>query len=383
MATATHNAAQLHDAFEIFSHQSGLLEASYRDLQETVEALTRQLRREQSARHAELVKKEKLGRRMAELLETLPGAILVLDRAGIVRQQNSKASELLNQPLLGCSWASIVSREISDGSGEDGNIKLNDGRWLTLSRRPLNFESGEVLLLSDITASRRISQLRQRTERLSAIGEMTAEFAHQVRTPLASAMLYAGQLDTSDPGQARVASKILAGLSDLKRMVNDMLGFAAGARADQETVNVRTLFNEVCECIEGQLKPASNLRVSVTDPGLAVAANKDAIKGALLNLVTNADQASDERVNILLHGHHFGNSVHLCVTDDGPGIPAEVQPRLFDAFFTTRPQGTGLGLSVVQAVVAAHEGRVSVNSSSLGSSFTLQIPEISDEGETP
>lgn len=380
MATPSHNAEQLHDAFEVFSHQSGLLEESYRDLQDTVEALTRQLRREQSARLRELVKKEKLGRRMAELLETLPGAILVLDESGIVRQQNSKASELLNQPLIGCSWASIVSREIADGGGEDGNIKLRDGRWLTLSRRQLGFESGEVLLLSDITESRRIGELRQRNERLTTIGEMTAEFAHQVRTPLASAMLYAGQLDTSNPNQERIANKILTGLGDLKRMVNDMLGFAAGARADQEQVSVRQLFGEVAESIKGQLGGKTTVCVSVTDASLTVAANKDAIKGALLNLVTNADQAGDGGANILLHGHRFGDDVHLCVTDDGPGIPADIQPRLFDAFFTTRPQGTGLGLSVVKAVVAAHNGDVSVSTSERGTSFTICIPALQRGG---
>lgn len=382
MATASHNAEQLHDAFETFSHQSGLLEASYRDLQDTVEALTRQLRHEQSAKLRELVKKEKLGRRMAELLETLPGAILVLDARGVVRQQNSKASELLNKPLIGCSWASIVSREIADGGSEDGNIKLRDGRWLSLSRRPLNYESGEVLLLSDITDSRRFSELRQRNERLTAIGEMTAEFAHQVRTPLASAMLYAGQLDNSNPRQARIANKILQGLCDLKRMVNDMLGFAAGARSDQEQVNVQSLFDAVAASIDGQLGDGSELRISVTDPALTIAANKDALQGALLNLITNADQACDNGADILLHGHRVGDSIHLCVTDDGPGIPAEVQPRLFDAFFTTRPQGTGLGLSVVKAVVAAHDGEVSVSTSDRGSSFTIRIPAGPDTGST-
>jgi len=374
LAKSSHNAEQLRDSFEIFSHQSGLLEDSYRDLQETVEALTLRLRLEQSARLQELVKKEKIGQRMAELLEALPGGILVLDEQGIVRQQNSKGSELLGQPLIGCSWASIVSREISDEGSEDGNIQLRDGRWLSLSRMPLSLESGEVLLLSDITGSRRISELRQRNERLTAIGEMTAEFAHQVRTPLASAMLYAGQLDTRSASQSRIAGKILAGLNDLKRMVNDMLGFAAGARADQEQVNVGQLLDEVVESVHGQLSSETTIRVSVLDSELSVAANKDAIKGALLNLVTNADQADDNGVNILLHGHRFDDNVHLCVSDDGPGVPDEIQARLFDAFFTTRPQGTGLGLSVVKAVVAAHHGEVTVDSSPLGTSFAIQLP---------
>ena len=374
MATASPNAEQLRDAFEIFNQQSSLLEESYRDLQDTVEALTHQLRREQSARLDELVKKERLGRRLSELLETLPGAILVLDGDGIVRQQNSQASLLLNQPLIGCSWADIVRREIHDGGSQDGNIQLRDGRWLSLSRRPLRSEPGEVLLLADVTESRRMSELRQRNERLTAIGEMTAKFAHQVRTPLASAMLYGDQLDRTTESNARVADKVTAGLHELRRMVNDMLGFAAGTSRSQNYISVQGLFDDVYRSIEGQLGEHTTLRISVTDVDLAVAANSDALKGALLNLVTNADQACQGRGNVLLHGHCFGDSIHLCVTDDGPGVPGDIKSQIFDPFFTTRPQGTGLGLAVVKAVAVAHGGDVSLATSQLGSCFTIKLP---------
>ena len=379
MATTSLDARQLQDAFEIFNQQSGQLEESYRDLQETVESLTRQLRHEQSARLSELVKKERLGRRLSELLETLPGAILVIDGSGIIRQQNSQASALLNQPLIGYSWASIVRREVREGGCEDGNFQLCDGRWLSLSRRPLNSEPGEVLLLADVTESHRIGEMRQRNERLTAIGEMTAEFAHQVRTPLASVMLYADKLDRNSPDSARVAEKISAGLNELKRMINDMLGFAAGARRLQQKISVSGLLREVALTLDGQLREQTALRVSVTDEALSVAGNKDALKGALLNLVTNADQAGKGKTNILLHGHRFNHTVDLCVTDDGPGVPDELTARVFEPFFTTRPQGTGLGLSVVKAVAKAHGGEVSVTTSTRGTCFTLQLPAGGDD----
>ena len=219
-----------------------------------------------------------------------------------------------------------------------------------------------------------MSELRQRNERLTAIGEMTAEFAHQVRTPLASAMLYAGQLDRSTQANERIAEKITAGLHDLKRMVNDMLGFAAGARSSQEQLKVLELLNDVRHSVHGQLGEGTELRVSVTDKDLTVAANRDALKGALLNLVTNADQAGNGEADILLHGHRFGGSVHLCVTDNGPGITDEIRTRVFEPFFTTRPQGTGLGLSVVKAVAAAHGGDVSVWAAEPGTCFSIQLP---------
>jgi two-component system sensor histidine kinase FlrB len=383
LATTSLDAEQLHRAFEIFNQQSGLLEESYRDLQQTVESLTLQLEREQSARLTELVKKERLGRRLSELLETLPGAILVIDGCGVIRQQNSQASALLNQPLIGCSWASVVKREVQQGGSEDGNIQLRDGRWLSLSRRPLRSEPGEVLLLADVTESRRMAELRERNERLTAIGEMTAKFAHQVRTPLASAMLYADKLDRSTPKTARVADKISCGLHELKRMVNDMLGFAAGARQLPQRISVPELLNEVRQTLDGQLGEQTKLHVSVSDAGLSVAANKDALKGALLNLITNADQVGNGTANVLLHAHRFGDSIHLCVSDDGPGIPPELRARVFEPFFTTRPQGTGLGLSVVKAVAAAHGGEVSVASSDLGTCFAIQLPADTAERSEP
>ena len=374
MASQSLQSQQLQSAFQVFNHQSELLEESYRDLQDTVAGLTRRLRAAQRGRLAELTKKERLSHRLADLLESLPGAIVVIDADGMIRQRNSEASDLLHQPLIGYAWASIVHREVSAGGSQDGNIQLRDGRWFNLSRRALKSGSGEILHLTDVTEERQLSELRQRNERLTAIGEMTAEFAHQVRTPLASAMLYAGQLSTDTPQQERVVGKILDGLNELKRMVSDMLGFAAGARRAHEQVNVTALLADVRDSIDGQLRVGTKVGVSVTDSDLCVAANRDALKGALLNLVTNADQAAEGPASILLHGHRFSDSVHLCVTDDGPGIDDDVRPRLFEPFFTTRPQGTGLGLAVVKAVVAAHGGEVAVHTSELGTNFSLQLP---------
>ena len=379
MASQSLQSQQLQSAFQVFNHQSELLEESYRELQDTVAGLTRRLRAAQRGRQAELTKKERLSRRLADLLESLPGAIVVIDADGVIRQQLAGLAVLLHQPLIGHAWASIVRREVNDSGSQDGNIQLRDGRWFNLARRALKSGSGEILHLTDVTGERQLSELRQRSERLTAIGEMTAEFAHQVRTPLASTMLYASQLSTDTPQQERIVGKIVDGLNDLKRMVNDMLGFAAGARRADEQVNVTALLSDVRDSIEGQLKKGTTVSVSVTDSDLCVAANRDALKGALLNLVTNADQAADGPADILLHGHRFSDSVHLCVTDDGPGIEEDIKPRLFEPFFTTRPQGTGLGLAVVKAVVAAHGGEVAVHTSDRGTNFSLQLPAEREE----
>lgn len=374
MAATSLNAEQLRDAFEIFNRQSGMLEESYRELQGKVALLTRQLRQAQSERMAELEQKERLSQHLSRLLETLPGAILVIDGRGVIQECNSEAAALLNQPLVGCAWSTIVRREVSAGGSEDGNILLRDGRWLSLSRRPFADGEGDVLLLADITESRQLSRVRQRRERLTTIGEMTAKFAHQVRTPLASAMLYTAQLDTGSDRQLRAVNKIRSRLQELGRMVNDMLGFAAGTRNCDETVDVNELLADVRLTLEPQLEHGTELRFGVGDASLRVAGNKEALKGALLNLVTNARQACGTGGVVKIAACCQGNDVVLTVDDNGPGISEAVLPRLFEPFFTTRPQGTGLGLAVVQAVAAAHEGDISVTSTPDGSTFTLRLP---------
>lgn len=377
------NVEQLKSAFELFNQHSVVLEQSYRELQDRVEQLTAQLQEARSARHRELIAKERLSQRLSLLLETLPGAIVVIDGDGVIQEQNSEAIALLNEPLSGCSWASIVRREVRKGGSEDGNIQLADGRWLSLSRRPLKDEPGEILLLADITDSRQMSALRQRQERLSAIGEMTAEFAHQVRTPLASAMLYTSQLDASTPEQSRIVVKVGERLNDLGRMVNDMLGFATGGRRADETVDVRQLLLGVRATLNAQLRGSCGLELlidggSIDRDGtrtetLTIVANENALKGALINLVANAEQAG--ATTIQLGAWSDNGNTWFTVSDDGPGIPDDIRPRLFEPFFTTRPAGTGLGLAVVADVARAHGGDVFVDSLNTGTRFTLRIPD--------
>lgn len=386
MSVSALNAEQLQSAFAIFNQHSSQLEQSYRELQDTVELLTTQLGEARSARLAELVKKEQLSNRLGQLLETLPGAIVVIDGEGCIQEHNSEAVALLGEPLSGCAWADIVQREIREGGSEDGNIQLRDGRWLGLSRRPLQDEPGEILLLADVTESRQISAMRQRRERLTAIGEMTAEFAHQVRTPLASAMLYASQLKSSDESQDRVVQKISERLNDLGRMVNDMLSFASGGRRADEILNVHTMFESIAQTIRPQLTNTTELTLLVDGSDIerkpdenlpfTLAGNADALKGALTNLILNADQAGAGTIHV--GAWQDDVSVYFTVTDDGPGIAPEVAPHLFEPFFTTRPQGTGLGLAVVRAVARAHGGDVNVELLQKGSRFTLHLPDVMD-----
>jgi two-component system sensor histidine kinase FlrB len=370
-ATAT-NPDGLRSAFDTFNQHSSRLEASYRELCKQVEVLTRQLETEQSARHRELIEKERLGNQLMRTVEALPGAVIVLDGAGTVRERNSKASDLLNRPLLGLAWSDIVRRECVPGESANGDLRLHDGRWLSLSRSSMGSEPGEILLLADVTDSRRMAELLQRAERLSCVGEMTARLAHQIRTPIASALLNVARIHGDDVQQG-VAARIRSRLQEVGRMVDDMLQFTAGAERARDRFALGDFYSELAETCEVGLEEC-RLDVSLLDETMTVAGNRDAIKGAMINLVENARQACGAEGRIELGAEAASDRVCLTVTDNGHGVPPKVLPRLFDPFFTTRPQGTGLGLAVVQSVAEAHGGEVLVDSSGKGSTFALCLP---------
>lgn len=376
------NVEALASAFTAFNQQAGLLEAEYRALQTQVGSLSGQLRSEQSARHRELLEKERLGDRLSKMLEVLPGAVLVIDGAGIIREHNNKARELLNRPLTGCPWSEIVRREFCPGKSADGELKLRDGRWLSLARRTLDNEPGEILLLSDVTESRRMSDLLHRRDRLSCVGEMTASLAHQIRTPLTTALLYATQLERKvADGQQKVARKITSRLQDMAGMVDDMLQYSGGAKRSGETTVVAELFRDVVDEIAPRLPQEFSLTIEIANPHLTIDGNREALKGAVLNLANNAVQACRDPGRMELAACLCNDQVCLTVSDNGHGISGETRTRLFEPFFTTRPQGTGLGLAVVRSVAEAHDGQVLFHSNALGTVFAICIPLPPDCGD--
>ncbi len=373
-ASALTDAAALEHAFRAFNEHSSVLESSYRELEARVAAMTAELEATHSARHRELLEKERLSERLERLLEALPGAVVILDGDGIIRECNAEAAALLNQPLVGRPWADIVRREFTPDGDADGELTLADGRTLSLQRRALCADEGEILLLTDVTESRRMAELLARHRRLSAIGEMTARLAHQIRTPLASALLYASQLAPGSQAPDSAGGRIVSRLRELDRMVSDMLQFAAGGRQDDQAVDVRRLLADVAETCRGRCGETLTISVDVADGAPAAAGNRDALKGALANLVDNAAAASPAGGRIELGAVRDGERLCLTVTDHGCGIPERLRGQIFEPFFTTRPQGTGLGLAVVRSVAEAHGGEVLVHSGGDGTTIALSLP---------
>lgn len=370
---------QLQDAFQAFTRMSEQLEGSYRELEQRVQRLNEELAAARGERLRQLAEKERLADRLQKLLAALPAAVVVLDGDECIQDCNPAALDLLGEPLVGRPWSEVHLRAAGTASTGAPEVVLKNGRVVSLTRRPLESEPGSILVLQDVTEVRAMQDTINQNKRLSAMGEMAAGMAHQIRTPLATALLYVSQLGRSDlrvEDRRRFADKVLARLRHMESQVNDMLTFAKGGRFGLEPLTVAELLDEARSMLETQLRPlGADLRVENHADG-RLTANKEALLGALGNLADNAANARPEGLRLTLRAE-LDADAHLLLRmcDNGPGMDRKTRERIFDPFYTTRPQGTGLGLAVVQAVVHAHNGLVAVESRpGSGAEFLLTLP---------
>jgi two-component system sensor histidine kinase FlrB len=379
---------ELEQAFTLFNEASAQLASAYQDLQSQVERLTGELAVANGELRRQYEEKESLSARLALLLEALPGGVIVLDAQGWVIDANPAARRLLGDALPGQPWAEIEAVRLAP-TGTPGEWRVRDAagavqdRWASVSASQLDPAGGRILLVSDVTEARRLQQQLERHERLSAMGEMAAALAHQLRTPLATALLYAGNLarpQLAEPERVRFAERALTRLKDLERMIQDMLTFVRGVPAAQESIPVGALLHELVQMMEPQMaKEGVRLELRAGPEDAFVRGNRKALAGALSNLLDNARQACSGGGRVRLEGEHVAGTVMVRVIDSGAGIPREVQERLFEPFFTTRAEGTGLGLAIVRTVVEAHGGEVEVNSApGRGASFTVRLPAAAE-----
>ena len=370
----------LKDAFAIFNELSSQLSESYGQLETRVADLNEELQAARDERIRELTEKERLASRLSLLLEVLPGGVIVLDGEGIIRENNPAAEALLGQPLLGVPWGDVISRAFSPRCDDGHEVSLVDGRCVNISTCPLGAEPGQILLITDVTEMRMLQDRLTQQQRLASMGETAASLAHQIRTPLSSAMLYASNLKRSqmdDAQRQQVADKIFSRLRHLEQLVDNMLVYARGGKSGEEFFTADVLLADLQQVLEVQLQ-SNHVRFEWKDEtaGQRLYGNRQMILSGLINLAVNALQAMENQGDLkALARIDDTGQLELRITDSGPGIPLEARRKLFDPFYTTRKDGTGLGLAVVQAIARAHKGEVKLTSTpGKGSSFSLHLP---------
>ncbi len=378
--------AELEDAFELFNQTSTQLTFAYESLQNQVEDLQRQLVESN-------IEKHRVGERLEQLLNLLPAAVIVLDLDDVVIDMNPAAVAMLGADARHRPWVE-VTRNVFLTSNNAGTFMTHNEQVFQLSETPLTLSNedqnspliGRILLVQDVTDARNLQQHIDRHQRLSSMGEMTASLAHQIRTPLASALLYVSQLNSDhldDDKRMKFVDKSVNSLHHLESLVKDMLQYAKGGKAHDKPVMIVELIQRLTQSVEDRVAQShSILTVANFDESFQVLGDIDALQTALQNLIINAMDVIPEQaeIHIAIEEKFHKSSRHIpCinikVSDNGPGLNEEVMTKIFEPFYTRRAQGTGLGLAVVRAVADAHDGEAWVKSiQGEGATFVLTLP---------
>ncbi len=376
----TIKAERLTDAFQLFNELSQNLSDSYQGLQTQVLTLSKELATARTERLTTLIEKEKLADRLQQILAALPAAVIVLDAENKVVDCNDIALKYLSEPLIGQKWSEVVQRSLISVFDNPHERQLRNGIRVSVTQNALNNDSGQIILLSDVSELRSLQDMVNQQKHLSAMGEMVASMAHQVRTPLSTAILYASQMNkvsVSDNQRIKFSNKILERLNYLERQVNDMLVFAKEGHLTMDVFSLQNLLKRINENMQ-DIKIENAVKFSIGNDVQAdvMLGNEDALLGAIMNLLNNAVEAQNGEGRITLQlNQPDQTSLQIRIQDSGTGMDDDTKQRLFEPFYTTKVKGTGLGLAVVDSVVRAHSGSIQCESQlGQGTLFTLLLP---------
>ncbi len=365
---------ELQKAFHAFTSMSEQLSDSYSELEQRVVELSGELATVSEQRLKELSEKERIADQLESLLRLMPAAVIVVDNKGLVSQLNPTAEKWLHsampernsENLLRQPWWQIVKQAFSPKQTDYHEVSLKDGRLVSLATSPLD-NSGQLIMMTDQTETRQLQAQLSRQERLTAMGQMVASLAHQIRTPLSAAMLYASNLKSPKLDQEihhQFVDKLVGRLNHLEKQVQDMLLFVKGEVQLVNRLTVRQLADLLEDAIAGLSSDQNkriNLQVSSELP--LVLCQADVLVSAFMNIVNNSLEASSEsNVEILINANTADKKVEFLFQDNGPGMSEQQIAKIQEPFFTTKSHGTGLGIPVVIATVRAHRGLMSINS---------------------
>lgn len=217
-----------------------------------------------------------------------------------------------------------------------------------------------------------------RAAKLAVVGEMAAAMSHEVRTPLgilrSSADVLLRETALSSDGR-EVLGFIISETERLNKLVSSLIDSARPRPPNKIPFNLQTHVQQVCTMLQNQAASKQIVLEADTPAPVMVSADQDQMTQVLLNLILNAIQVLPEHGRVAVHLQASAGTAILTVADDGPGVAHEQQAYLFDAFFTQRAGGVGLGLAVVKQIIETHGGKISYsNSPWQGAQFEIRLP---------
>ena len=413
------SAEALAQGFESFSEAAQQLQVYYQQFEEKVATLNEQVARKNQELEQNLREKDHVQNYLSNILEGSAVGILVTDLDGRITSANRMASQLIGMPvedLLQTPFREVLPLEVTswnDGEGVQRQVReheLNHFRegtaslTLNLSITSMNGANDETLgwivNLQDITELKHLEAEAERKNRLTGMGEMAANVAHQIRNPLGSIELFTSLLQQEMPSER--AQTLLQHLSAAAQSMNQTVSNFLEYTQPQPLLltgvaDLQEVLQESLRFLR-QLVEYNNIRVH-TDlhaQVLMVQGSEERLRQVFRNLLLNAVQAMVESGDLHLSSCErtitdaetlaaFGQEarnrtalpvVEVVITDTGSGMAPEVLEQAFEPFFSTQELGAGLGLAIVRNILEAHGAVIAIDSTpDSGTRVTVRIPQ--------
>lgn len=389
MSTAPQS-SDLGDAMQTFSRISENLLSSYADLSERAERVEHELCESNRALAQKVSELDAVTRDLEAILEALPVGVVVRDENRRVLRVNTSTCELLRTTpaaLLQTGGDSELA-EIKDGV--DTELSRDDGSRVMLNSRRSDIHttdgelSGSVQILDDRTEVTALHRRLHALDKAAALGTMAGGIAHEIRNPLNAVQGFATLMNKALHGEDVDLSKltkwskmIVEGANEADAIISSMLSFARPKPASMESVDPKALLEKALRSIDQSEADSSLWKIESKADLPPFLGDRILLRQALRNLISNAVNAQASGGALDVQIHLDGAEVVFDVSDAGPGIPEHVRDCVQDPFFTTRAEGTGLGLALANTIAQMHGGRLEVHSSPShlgGALVTLRIP---------
>jgi len=338
------------------------------------------------------------------IFESVGSGLVAVDPQGRVTAFNRAAESITGvnrSDALGQPWETIfgdgvdlasvrtaVTDEAAHAPRHEFPLRRRDGQQVPvgISFWSLRSGRGEVVGLigvcQDLSSIKQMELRMRQADRLAAVGRLSANMAHEIRNPLAS---MSGAIEAltrelpADAARSRLVEIVLRESERLNHIVGDFLEYARPSPLSPLDVNVTEILDEVLLLIEHRALP-TNLKVTREyGETLPTRADPQRLRQAVWNLSLNAVQSMPEGGDMRVGAEHVpgpnGGRLKIWISDSGCGIPETDMPHIFEPFFSTKPEGSGIGLALVYRVLEEHGGLVEVRSRvGEGTTFTLTLP---------
>lgn len=331
------------------------------------------------------------------LVKNMPIGLISLDDAGKIVSCNEKAQAILNVPCsdaLGRKAVEIVPallkkmlEEIPAPGGmleRDIELTSSDGKdqtWAVLAANLTDEEipAGKIMLMRDVTSIRQLEKEVARSRHLSSISSLAAGVAHEIRNPLSSIKGFAVYLKeklSADADDKKTADIIIEEVERLNRVISQLIEFARPLELKKEKALFSDLIKHAIKLISAEAQKNQiiiNIDMKYDAPPIEV--DPDKIKQVLLNIFLNSLAAMKKGGKLDISLAPEKENLCVVISDTGIGIEKMELPRIYDPYFTSKPEGTGLGLAVVQKIMEAHGGEILVESiAGQGTKVFLRFP---------